>query len=121
MTVLAKARGNSTDRLADRHRNTSHPTVILIVIPIVHSKASTQFLTLYLLHFLKFYPTSYVLLVGRAGTAWELVKQLFLYQTVESHRIMRRRGDEVVSLNAPTPLYPQEDSWHTYLLEAGRP
>jgi hypothetical protein len=47
---------------------------------------------------------------------------LSLKQAVEAHRFVRRRltdGGEVVSLTCqPAALYPKEDSWYSFLLEA---
>jgi hypothetical protein len=49
---------------------------------------------------------------------------------MEAHRIVRRRGplnflenrltdgDEALQPYAPAALYPQEDSWYSFLLEA---
>jgi hypothetical protein len=53
--------------------------------------------------------------------------KLSLKQAVEAHRVMRRRGSHifqtvgsqmVVRPYVLAILYPQEDSWYSYLLEA---
>jgi hypothetical protein len=58
-----------------------------------------------------------------------LYKKLSLYQAVEAHRVVRRRGSHIFSRQsahrwlwsfqpyAPSALYRQKDSWYSFLLD----